>query len=172
MVIRALTTLIGFACAAALLLLVPDTGAAQGGDFWWRAALLAAAGLVAGLFYQAGGVRRPGVRPNLPLLVLAFLPWTLLTVAICAQRAGTPTFLSDLAHDIIPASMRRRWSFSASVLAFTSGLLLAFALFEPRVAERVIEHATPVREDIEENLDDRPATSSEEPLELAGRPTE
>jgi len=169
MVIRALTTLIGFACAAALLLLVPDTGAAQGGDFWWRAALLAAAGLVGGVFYSAGGVRRPGLRPNLPLLVLAFLPWLLLTLAICVQRAGTPTFLSDLAHDILPASMRRRWSFSAPVLAFTSGLLLAFALIEPRVAERV----TPTRERIEEEIpEERTAQPAEETLALAGRPAE
>ena len=40
--IRALTTLLGLACAAALLLLVPDTGSAEGGGLWKRAALLAA----------------------------------------------------------------------------------------------------------------------------------
>ena len=64
--IRALTTLAGLACAAALLLLVPDTGSAEGGGLWKRAALLAAAGLVAGVFYQLGGIRRPGVRLNVP----------------------------------------------------------------------------------------------------------
>ena len=98
--IRALTTLAGLACAAALLLLVPDVGAAEGGGLWQRAALFAAAGFVAGAFYQLGGIRRPGVRLNVPLLLVAFLPWTLLAVAICAQRAGTPVWLTDLVHDV------------------------------------------------------------------------
>ena len=66
--IRALTTLVGLACAAALLLLVNDTGSADGGGLWKRAALLGGAGLVAGAFYQLGGIRRPGVRLNIPLL--------------------------------------------------------------------------------------------------------
>ena len=86
--IRALTTLVGLACAAALLLLVTEIGAAEGGGLWKRAALYAAAGLVAGFFYQLGGIRRPGVRVNVPLFVCAFVPWTLLAVAICAQRAA------------------------------------------------------------------------------------
>ena len=62
--IRALTTLVGLACAAALLLLVTDTGSAEGGGLWQRAALLAGAGLVAGAFYQLGGIRRPGRAPQ------------------------------------------------------------------------------------------------------------
>jgi hypothetical protein len=135
-VIRALTTLAGLACAAALLLLVPDTGSADGGGLWARAALLAAAGLVAGGFYQLGGIRRPGVRLNLPLLVGAFLPWTLLAIAICAQRAGTPSSLTRLARDVIPHGALVRWSASFPILAFTSGLLLAFALLEPLVGQR------------------------------------
>ena len=126
--IRALTTLVGLACAAALLLLVPDVGAAAGGGLWKRAALFAAAGFVAAAFYQLGGIRRPGVKLNLPLLLVAFLPWTLLAVAICAQRAGTPSSLTDLVRDILPDSALRRWSLSFPILAFTSGLLLAFAL--------------------------------------------
>ena len=134
--IRALTTLAGLACAAALLLLVPDTGSGEGGDLWQRAALLAFAGLVAGAFYQVGGIRRPGVRLNLPMLLGAFLPWTLLTLAICAQRAGTPVWLSDLAHDVLPKGALTRWSWSFPILAFVDGLLLAFALIEPRVGER------------------------------------
>jgi hypothetical protein len=134
-VIRALTTLAGLACAAALLLLVPDTGSAEGGGLWQRAALIAAAGFVAGAFYQLGGIRRPGVRLNLPLLLGAFLPWTLLAVAICAQRAGTPVWLSDLVHDVVPKSALTRWSPSFPILAFMDGLLLAFALVEPRVGE-------------------------------------
>ncbi len=100
MLVRALTTLIGLASAAALLLLVPDTGSAEGGGLWKRAALLAAAGFVAGFFYQLGGVRRPGVRVNVPVLVAGVLPWTLLAIAICAQRAGTPAFLTDLVRDV------------------------------------------------------------------------
>ena len=102
--IRALTTLAGLACAAALLLLVPDTGSAEGGGLWKRAALLAAAGLVAGVFYQLGGIRRPGVRLNAPMLIGAFLPWTVLAVAICAQRSGTPSSLTGWVHDVLPDS--------------------------------------------------------------------
>ncbi|MDX6619236.1 MAG: hypothetical protein QOK36_1622 [Gaiellales bacterium] len=135
-VIRALTTLIGLVCAAALLLLVNDAGAAEGGALWKRAALLVGAGLVAGAFYQLGGIRRPGVRLNLPLFVWAFLPWTLLTLAICSNRSGTPVWLSDIAHDLLPESALTRWSPSFPILAFTDGLLFAFALVEPLV-ERV-----------------------------------
>ena len=135
--IRALTTLVGLACSAALLLLVNDTGASEGGGLWKRAALFAAAGLVAGFFYQLGGIRRPGVRVNVPLFVGAFVPWTLLAVAICAQRAGTPVFLTDLVHDILPDSALERWSPSFPILAFMAGLLLAFALVEPLVQEHV-----------------------------------
>jgi len=135
--IRALTTLVGLACAAALLLLVIDTGAAEGGDLWQRAALLAGAGLVAGAFYQIGGIRRPGVRINLPLFIGAFVPWTLLTLAICAQRAGTPVWMVDLAHDALPDSALVRWSASFPILAFMAGLLLAFALVEPLVQEKL-----------------------------------
>jgi hypothetical protein len=135
--IRAITTLAGLACAAALLLLVPDAGSGDGGGLWKRAALLAGAGLVAGAFYQLGGIRRPGVRLNLPVLIGAFLPWTLLAVAICAQRAGTPSALARWVHDVLPDSALGRWSASFPILAFTSGLLLAFALVEPLVQARV-----------------------------------
>ena len=91
-------------------------------------------GSLRGFFYQLGGIRRPGVRVNVPLLRRrAFLPWTLLAIAICAQRAGTPAFLTDLVRDVLPDSALRRWSLSFPILAFTSGLLLAFALVEPRV---------------------------------------
>jgi hypothetical protein len=135
--IRALTTLVGLAGAAALLLLVTDTGAAEGGELWQRAALFAGAGLVAGAFYQLGGIRRPGVRLNAPLLIGAFVPWTLLAVAICAHRAGTPVWLSDLTHDILPDSALTRWSPSFPILAFMNGVLLAFALVEPLVQEHL-----------------------------------
>lgn len=144
--IRALSTLAGLACAAALLLLVPDTGSGEGGGLWQRAALLAAAGLVAGALYQLGGVRRPGVHLNLPLLVGAFVPWTLLALAICAQRAGTPSALTNLVHDVLPDSVLTRWSPSFPILAFTSGLLLAFALVEPRISVRPIADVDAVGE--------------------------
>jgi hypothetical protein len=133
--IRALTTLLGLACAAALLLLVNDTGAAEGGDLWQRAALIAGAGLVAGAFYQLGGIRRPGVRVNVPLFVGAFVPWSLLALAICAHRAGTPVWLTDLVRDVLPDSVLSRWSTTFPILAFTAGLLLAFSLVEPLVQE-------------------------------------
>jgi hypothetical protein len=161
--IRAITTLLGLASAAALLLLVPDTGSADGGGLWQRAALLAAAGLVAGAFYQLGGIRRPGVRLNLPVLVGAFLPWTLLAVAICAQRSGTPSTLTRWVRDILPDSALTRWSPSFPILAFTSGLLLAFALVEPLVQVRVRAVATvmDVEQPVEEPVED-PALAGQE----------
>jgi hypothetical protein len=132
---RALTTLVGLACAAALLLLVNDTGSAEGGGLWKRAALLVGAGAVAGAFYQLGGIRRPGVRLNIPLFIGAFIPWTLLALALCANRSGTPVWLTDVTHDILPDSVLTRWSPSFPILAFTDGLLLAFALVEPLVQQ-------------------------------------
>jgi hypothetical protein len=151
-VIRALTTLVGLACAAALLLLVNDTGSAEGGGLWKRAVLIAAAGAVAGAFYQLGGIRRPGVRLNIPLFIGAFVPWTLLALAICANRAGTPVWLSDVTHDILPDSSLTRWSPSFPILAFIDGLLFAFALIEPLVQQapevrRVVAPATEAQAD-------------------------
>jgi hypothetical protein len=135
---RALTTLIGFAAAAALLLLVPDVGASAGGDLWQRAGLIAIAGVVAGALYQAGGVRRPGMRLNAPVLVAVFLPWVALTAALVAHQAGTPQTLTDLVRDVLPDAALRRWSATLPLFAFGSGLLLAFGLAEPRIhAERV-----------------------------------
>lgn len=166
MVIRALTTLMGLAGAAALLLLVPDTGSAEGGGLWKRAALLAAAGLVAGALYQLGGIRRPGMRVNLPLLIGAFLPWTLLAVAICAQRSGTPSSLTDLVRNVLPDSALRRWSVSFPILAFMNGLLLAFAVVEPRVRVRATVHEVHAAE--EESEDEEPARE----VALAGHPSE
>jgi hypothetical protein len=161
--IRALTTLVGLVAAAALLLLVNDTGSGDGGDLWQRAALLAGAGVVAGAFYQLGGIRRPGVRLNIPLFIGAFVPWTLLALAICANRAGTPVWLDNLAHDVLPDNLLTRWSPSFPILAFTDGILLAFALVEPLVQERA--RPALVAADAE--------TGTVEPLRpvtLAGRP--
>jgi hypothetical protein len=149
--IRALSTLAGLAAAAALLLLVPDIGSAEGGGLWKRAALLAAAGLVAGAFYQLGGIRRPGWRVNGPMLIGAFLPWTVLAIAICAQRSGTPSSLTRWVRDVLPDNALTRWSASFPVLAFTSGLLLAFCLVEPRIRVRAREVTTvaPTAEPVE-----------------------
>jgi hypothetical protein len=167
-VIRALTTLVGLACAAALLLLVNDTGSAEGGGLWKRAALLVGAGLVAGVFYQLGGIRRPGVRLNIPLFLGAFLPWTLLALAICANRSGTPVWLSNLTHDLLPDSALTRWSPSFPILAFTDGLLLAFALAEPLVQqEPAVAVVTPVAAESEAETVHSPRTVS-----LVGQPEE
>jgi hypothetical protein len=168
--IRALTTLVGLACAAALLLLVNDTGSGDGGGLWKRAGLIVGAGVVAGAFYQLGGIRRPGVRLNVPLFIGAFVPWTLLALAICANRSGTPVWLTDLTHDILPDSVLTRWSPSFPILAFTDGLLFAFALVEPLVQQapqvRVIspvEPATPIAPDAV------PARTAR-PVSLVGQP--
>lgn len=167
--IRALTTLVGLAGAAALLLIVNDTGEAEGGGLWQRAALLAGAGLVAGAFYQLGGIRRPGMRVNVPLFLAAFVPWTLLAVAICAQRAGTPAFLTDLVRQILPDSALQRWSPSFPILAFADGLVLAFALVEPLVQGHpriaaVVEEAPPAPEP--------PVAVADPPETVELRPTE
>lgn len=163
--IRALTTLVGLVAAAALLLLVDDTGSGDGGGLWQRAALLAGAGLVAGAFYQLGGIRRPGVRLNIPLFVGAFVPWTLLALAICANRSGTPVWLHDLAHDALPGNLLTRWSQSFPILAFTDGLLLAFALVEPVVQQRVRPVLAAADDETDEAEPSRPAA-------LAGQPGE
>lgn len=148
-VIRAFATLVGLACAAAILLL-PAVGWIDGGDLWKRAAILAAAGLVAGVFYQLGGIRRPGVRLNLPMLLAAWLPWSILALAVCADLAGTPSTLARWVRDIVPSGALARWSPSFPILAFTSGLLLAFALIEPLVQQRAepkaTQHVVPVED--------------------------
>ena len=77
------------------------------------------------------------MRINIPLFIGAFVPWTLLAVAVCTHRAGTPVWIADLVHDVLPDSVLTRWSPSFPILAFTDGLLLAFALVEPLVQEHV-----------------------------------
>jgi hypothetical protein len=104
------------------------------------------------------------MRLNVPLFVCAFVPWTVLAVAICAQRSGTPASLTDLVRDILPTSALTRWSASFPILAFTSGLLLAFALVEPRVQEPVRVRAT-VSDVVDENeaveeVEERPVALS------------
>jgi hypothetical protein len=133
--LRALTTLLGLAAAAAILFVVSDVGD-SGGSFWTRSLVWAAAGLVLGVLYQAGGRRSPGVRANTPMLVLAFLPWTVLSAALVAVAADNPRWMSDRARDFLPDSWISRWEISLPAFAFGSGLLLAFSLIEPRVGLR------------------------------------
>ena len=68
--------------------------------------LWAAAGLVAGIFYQAGGLRRPGMRVNVPLFLLVFLPWTVVTVALVASSTGEISWLADEAAASRPGRAR------------------------------------------------------------------
>jgi hypothetical protein len=133
--IRALTTLVGLAAAAAILYFVTDVGT-SGGSWWAFALLWAAAGLVLGVFYQGGGRRAPGLRMNLPLLILAWLPWTIVTAALVAIEAGKPVWLADRGRDILPDGWITRWEFSLPAFAFGAGLLLAFSLIEPRIGMR------------------------------------
>ena len=133
--IRALTTLVGLAAAAAILYFVTDVG--NGGGSWWLFALVwAAAGLALGVLYQGGGRRAPGLRMNLPLLILGFLPWTVLTAALVSQEANKPVWLADRGRDLLPDAWMARWEASLPAFAFGVGLLLAFALIEPRIGIR------------------------------------
>lgn len=133
--VRALTTLAGLAAAAAILYFVTDVGT-SGGRFWLVALVWAAAGLALGVLYQGGGRRAPGLRKNLPLLILGFLPWTILTAALVAIQANKPVWLADRGRDLLPDAWIARWEVSLPVFAFGSGLLLAFSLIEPRIGIR------------------------------------
>lgn len=133
--IRALSTLVGLAAAAAILYFVTDVG--DGGGSWWLFALVwAAAGLAVGVLYQGGGRRAPGLRRNLPLLLLAFLPWTVLTAALVALQANNPVWLADRGRDILPDAWIARWEVSLPAFAIVAGVLLAFSLLEPRIGIR------------------------------------
>jgi hypothetical protein len=135
-VVRALTTLVGLAGAAAILYFVTDLGDG-GGSYWVFALLWAAAGFAIGLLYQGGGRRAPGLRTNIWMLLLAWLPWTLLTAAVIANRAGKPGWIADRARDVIPRAWLDRWEFSLPAFGVGVGLLLAFSLIEPRIGIRL-----------------------------------
>src|SRR5258705_3723902 len=98
--IRALTALIGFALAAAILYFVPDAGNVIDNPVWAVPLVWAAAGLVAGVFYQSGGLRRPGMRVNVPMLLFVFVPWTVVAASLVAFVTGSPAWLSDQAPSI------------------------------------------------------------------------
>jgi hypothetical protein len=156
--IRALATLLGLAAAAVLLALAPDAGDLTGDKLWYVAGVWAAAGLVAGIFYQAGGVRRPGTRLNQPMLFLAWLPWTLLAVGAIVQLAEPGGDVARLYRDVFPDTWLAHWAIATSALCFGSGLLLAFSLIEPRV---LVNRIVTTAEDVEE----RPVTDTETPAE-------
>jgi hypothetical protein len=139
-IVRALTTLVGLAASAAILYLVTDVGD-SGGSYWPIALVWAAAGLVMGLLYQGGGRRAPGLRTNIPMLIFAFLPWTVLTAALVAVVADKPRWMADRATDFLPNGWIDRWEVSLPAFAFGTGLLLAFSLIEPRVGLRVPDEA-------------------------------
>jgi hypothetical protein len=153
--IRALTALIGFALAAAILYFVPDAGNVIDDPVWSVPLLWAAAGLVAGAFYQAGGLRRPGMKVNIPMLVLVWLPWTVVTAALVAADTGSPSWLADRARSVAGQGAIDRWSASLAAFAFTSGLLLALSLLEPRtdvvVEEVVADHTVAPRRTVLDN---------------------
>ncbi len=132
--IRALATLLGFAAAAVLLAVAPNAGDLTGNTLWYVAGIWAAAGLVAGFFYQAGGVRRPGTRLNQPMLFLAWLPWSLLAAGAVVQLAEPGGDVARLYRDVLPDTWLAHWAIGMSALCFGSGLLLAFTLLEPRVS--------------------------------------
>ena len=96
-------TLAGLAAAAAILYFVTDIGTG-GGSLWPIALVWAGAGFALGVLYQGGGRRAPGFRMNIPLLVLAFLPWTVLAAALVAIQANNPVWLANRGRDIIPSA--------------------------------------------------------------------
>ncbi len=141
--VRALVTLLGAAGALALLYLAPEAGDELGNGLWGVAFAIAAAGFVLGLLYQAGGVRRPGVRLNPWLLLLVALPWTLLSIGVVAQVADSGSNIADWTRDVVPEDVLARWVTVLPALALGSGLLLALALLEPRIGRR--EAVEPLR---------------------------
>ena len=77
-------------------------------------------------------------------------------------------WLSDLTHDVLPDSALTRWSPSFPILAFTDGLLFAFALVEPLVQqEPAVAVSTPDPAESEGEIAHSPRTVS-----LVGQPDE
>jgi hypothetical protein len=134
--VRALVTLLGLVGAAALLYGAPEADDAVGGGNWSVVGAWALAGFVAGLAYQAGGIRRPGVRVNLALLLLAALPWGLLTAGLAAVAIDPDSTVAEWTRDIVPVEALTRWVPAVAAFALAGGLLLALALLEPRVGDR------------------------------------
>lgn len=134
--VRALVTLLGAAGALALLYLAPEAGDELGNGLWGVAFAIAGAGFALGLLYQAGGIRKPGVRLNGWLLLLVAVPWTLLALGIVAQSADVGSNIAGWTRDVVPEDVLERWVTAMPAFALGSGLLLALALLEPRVGRR------------------------------------
>lgn len=163
--IRALTTLVGLAAAAAILYFVTDIGSG-GGSYWLIALVWAGAGLALGVLYQGGGRRGPGLRMNVPLLLLAFLPWTLLTAALVAITANKPVWLANRGRDLLPDAWIGRWEASLPAFALVSGLLLAFSLIEPRIGVREPRPVDSANAEIEPYTPYQPVTAVQPAVSL------
>jgi hypothetical protein len=142
--IRALVALLGFAGAAALLAIAPEVASMDGTGLWWVYLVVGAAGLVAGALYQAGGIRSPGIMVNVPLFLLVFVPWTLLAIGLTSLSANPSSFAADWT-DNLPDTVQTNWQAMLPAWWFGAGLLLAFALVEPRVRRRVTDEDAVVR---------------------------
>jgi hypothetical protein len=141
--IRALAALIGFAAAAALLAIAPEVADLSGNDLWLVSGIWALAGFVAGVLYQTGGVRRPGLRMNGWLLVLAFLPWLAVTIGLVSVASDPGSTVAGWMRDLTPDTVLGNWLPALSAFAFGTGLLLAFSLIEPLVGVVAVEEVAP-----------------------------
>jgi len=144
---RALVTLIGFAIAGLVLYAVPDVARYADHPDWGVPALWAIAGFVGLAAYRAGSLRGVSARPDIPILILVFLPWTVVTVAVIAHVTGDPATIASHARDIASRRVLDRLADSAGPLAFASGALLALGLVGPRRVRAVVPEAVTPRED-------------------------
>jgi hypothetical protein len=131
--VRALTALLGFAAAVVLLAVAPNAGAVSGDSFWYVVLVWALAGLVAGALYQAGGIRRPGLKLNPFMLLIVFLPWAIVTVGTALQVGEPNSAFARWTRSVTPDTTLAHWVVAVSTLAFGAGLLLALSIVEPRV---------------------------------------
>jgi hypothetical protein len=173
--IRALVALIGFAAAAALLAVAPEVATMSGTGLWWVYLVVGAAGLVAGAVYQLGGVRSPGIRVNVPLFLLVFVPWTALAVGLTALTANPSSFAARWTANL-PNTVQANWQTMLPVWWFAAGLLLAFSIIEPRVRRVVAEDDAVLRRPGEGAYGDdvvvarRPARTADAETTTAGEP--
>jgi hypothetical protein len=160
--IRALAALLGFAAAAALLELAPRAGDLAGTHLWYVAGVWALAGVVAGALYQAGGVRRPGLRMNSWMLILVFAPWMVLSLAVVTQVSNPGSMVARWARDAAPDVWLSHWMSALAVFPFVAGLLLALSFVEPLVGVRPV-----IRDEVAPApamRDDRPVRASDDTL--------
>jgi hypothetical protein len=101
------------------------------------------------------------------MLFIAWLPWTLLSIATIVQMAEPGSDIARLSRDILPDTSLAHWVFAMSALAFGSGLLLAFSLIEPRVAV----FRTVVEDERAGVADQRPAMGPPAAVDAAPRTT-